>query len=129
MTDRPIVDMISKQWGFEKIIINNDKYCGKLLYLVKNKHTSLHYHKIKDETLYVHSGKLKIYCSEKINDVKKIMLSSSINPFENMNQITLNAGDAIRIFPMHVHQIYAVEDTKLYEFSNAYDVDDVMKIV
>lgn len=129
MIDRPVVDMISKHWGFEKIIINSDKYCGKLLYLVKNKHTSLHYHKTKEETLYVHSGKLKVCCSEETNDTKKIILSSSVNPFENMEQITLNAGDAIRIFPMHIHQIYAVEDTKLYEFSNAYDTDDAIKIM
>lgn len=129
MISRPIVDMVSKQWGFEKIIINSDKYCGKLLYLVKNKHTSLHYHKIKDETLYVHSGKVKVYCSEEVNDMKKVMLLTNVNPLENMEQITLNTGDAIRIFPMHIHQIYAVEDTKLYEFSNVNDTDDAIKVM
>ena len=40
---------VPKGWGFEKWIVNKPEYCGKLLYFVKGKRCSWHYHKIKDE--------------------------------------------------------------------------------
>ena len=31
------IKFVPKGWGFEKWIVNSEKYCGKLLYLVKGK--------------------------------------------------------------------------------------------
>ena len=31
------IKFISKGWGFEKWIVNKEEYCGKLLYLAKDK--------------------------------------------------------------------------------------------
>ena len=56
--------MVPKGWGFEKWIVNNEKYCGKILYIVKDRKCSWHYHKIKDETFYVQSGKIILYHSK-----------------------------------------------------------------
>ena len=47
--------VVPKGWGFEKWIVNNEKYCGKLLYFIKDRKCSWHYHKIKDETFYIQS--------------------------------------------------------------------------
>ena len=52
--------IVPKGWGFEKWIVNNEKYCGKILYIVKDHKCSWHYHKIKDETFYVQSGKIEL---------------------------------------------------------------------
>ena len=58
------INFVPKGWGFEKWIVNCDKYCGKLLYFVKDRRCSWHYHKIKDEVFYVQSGKILVKYSE-----------------------------------------------------------------
>ena len=55
--DLPI-KYVPKGWGFEKWIVNCSEYCGKLLYFVKGKKCSWHYHKLKDEVFYIQSGKV-----------------------------------------------------------------------
>ena len=55
------VKFVSKGWGYEKWIVNCEKYCGKILFLAKGKKCSWHYHRKKDEVFYVQSGAIKIY--------------------------------------------------------------------
>ena len=43
------IKFVPKGWGFEKWIVNNEEYCGKLLYFAKGKRCSWHYHVLKDE--------------------------------------------------------------------------------
>ena len=52
------IHFVPKGWGFEKWIVNCEEYCGKVLYFVKGKRCSWHYHKLKDEVFYVQSGKI-----------------------------------------------------------------------
>ena len=61
---------VPKGWGFEKWIVNNEEYCGKLLYLVKGKRCSWHYHILKDEVFYVQSGKVVVKYSDE-DDIDK----------------------------------------------------------
>lgn len=73
--------IVPKGWGFEKWIVNNEKYCGKILYMVKDYKCSWHYHKLKDETFYVQSGKIILYYSTTDTDIKranKVVLSQGI---------------------------------------------------
>ena len=53
-----LVKHVPKGWGYEKWIVNNEKYCGKLLFFEKGKKCSWHYHKLKHETFYLHSGRI-----------------------------------------------------------------------
>ena len=55
------IKYVPKGWGYEKWIVNNEMYCGKLLFIEKGKRCSWHYHKIKDETFYLQSG--LIFCT------------------------------------------------------------------
>ena len=50
------IKFVPKGWGFEKWIVNCEEYCGKLLYIIKGKKCSWHFHKLKDEVFYVQSG-------------------------------------------------------------------------
>jgi len=53
-----------KTWGFEHWFVNNEKYCGKLLYVRQNEWSSkgkYHYHKEKDETFFVIDGDLLLH--------------------------------------------------------------------
>ena len=55
------IKYVPKGWGYEKWIANCEKYCGKLLFIAKDKQCSWHYHKLKDEVFFVQSGKIKLY--------------------------------------------------------------------
>ena len=70
------IKFVPKGWGFEKWIHNSELYCGKLLYFVKGKKCSWHYHKLKDEVFYVQSGRIKVYFgdSDDINEANTCIL-------------------------------------------------------
>ena len=53
------IEIYPKVWGEEHWIVNKE-YCGKKLVLKKGFRCSMHFHKIKDETFYVISGKVLI---------------------------------------------------------------------
>jgi len=110
------IKYVSKGWGFEKWIVNCDKYCGKLLYFVKGKKCSWHYHKLKDETFYVQSGKilLKYYDEDDIAYAHEIILSP---------------GDKFHIYRGLRHQMTALQDTELFEFSTKHLDEDSYRII
>ncbi|MEM4524736.1 MAG: sugar phosphate nucleotidyltransferase, partial [Methanothermobacter sp.] len=45
-----------KPWGYEKILINTNKYLTKELFIKEDYRTSFHYHTKKDETMYIIKG-------------------------------------------------------------------------
>tara|TARA_A100001391_G_C4952604_1_gene247631 strand:- start:25 stop:372 length:348 start_codon:yes stop_codon:yes gene_type:complete len=105
------MQFVPKGWGFEKWIVNNDEYCGKLLYFVKGKRCSWHFHKLKDEVFYVQSGKVQV-------------LYSDDDSIESALSLVLSKGDNFHVYRGLRHQIIALEDTELFEFSTThYDSD------
>ena len=70
------IKFVPKGWGFEKWIVNCEQYCGKLLYIVKGKRCSWHYHKLKDEVFYIQSGRVLLSYSEEddLENAKKVLL-------------------------------------------------------
>ena len=102
---------VKKGWGYEKWIVNKEEYCGKLLFFNSGKRCSWHYHKLKDEVFYIQSGKVLIKYSEEDN------LGSA-------NEVVLGPGDNFHVYRGLRHQILALEDTELFEFSTThYDSD------
>lgn len=123
------ITIVSKNWGFEKIIYNQ-QYCGKLLYIVKNKNTSLHYHNSKDETFYIAKGKVFVYYSSELVKIKEMVgegLEAEV--FEILSKITLDPGDSFHMPPKTVHQIIAIEDTELFEFSTRHLDSDSHRLI
>jgi len=140
--DQPDIKFVPKGWGFEKFIINSDKYCGKLLYFVKGKRCSLHYHKIKDETFYVAKGKMKLYFGDNAANIEqlvavipgpeavlKLTAVHTLCGTGNLREVILKQGDNFRIPVNRVHQMVAMEDTELYEFSTMHMDDDSYRII
>lgn len=103
-----------KGWGHELWIENNDLYCGKMLHFNKGKMCSLHYHKLKTETMHLQSGHLQI---KFIDDTKGEYYVVDMFPGDN---VFIPAGT--------VHQIAAVEDSDLYEFSTTHRDSDSYRI-
>jgi len=110
------IKFVPKGWGFEKWIVNCEKYCGKLLYFAKGKRCSWHYHKIKDEVFYIQSGKLLVKFSDHDN-------------LENANEIILERGDNFHVYTGMRHQMVALEDTELFEFSTQHFDSDSHRII
>ena len=110
------IDIVSKGWGFEKVICNSQEYCGKLLYFIKGKKCSWHYHKLKDETFYIQSGKILL----KYYDEDDIAFA---------NEVILNKGDKFHIYRGLRHQMLALEDTELFEFSTQHFDDDSYRVI
>ena len=109
-------DIHLKGWGYEKWIVNKPEYCGKLLYFNKGKKCSWHYHKLKDETFYIGSGEIKLFYGN--SDL-----------IEEANIINLKQGDKFHIYPGLRHQMLAVENTELYEFSTEHFEYDSYRII
>ena len=109
------IKFVPKGWGFEKWIVNCDKYCGKLLYFAKGKRCSWHYHKIKDEVFYIQSGKILVKFSDE-DDLSKAQ------------EVVLSRGDNFHVHVGHRHQMIALEDTELFEFSTQHFDSDSHRI-
>ena len=110
------IKFVSKGWGFEKWIVNCEEYCGKLLYFVKGKRCSWHYHKLKDEVFYVQEGSILVKYSD--ND-----------DLEKANSVILHKGDNFHVYRGLRHQMLALEDTEVFEFSTQHFDDDSIRIV
>tara|TARA_A100001515_G_scaffold140739_1_gene136800 strand:+ start:322 stop:696 length:375 start_codon:yes stop_codon:yes gene_type:complete len=106
---------VSKGWGYEKWIVNKKDYCGKLLFFNKGKQCSWHYHKKKDEVFYLQSGKMIVRYSE------------GDNP-ETAEEIILEPGQNFYVPPLLRHQMYALEDSELMEFSTQHFDEDSFRV-
>ena len=109
---------VEKGWGSEEWIVNNEKYCGKLLRIEKDKKTSWHYHKIKDEVMYVHTGKVKIIHGNR----------EDINHW-NTKEVILFEGESFHIPTGLIHQIIGLEYTELFEFSTEHFDSDSYRVI
>ena len=88
------MEIIKKPWGNEEVIEINDKYVLKKLTMLKGHRCSLQYHKFKRETIYVLSGKLKIYTGKSKN---------------NLTAKTYNPQETITLPPGLIHRMEGVE--------------------
>ena len=109
------IKFVPKGWGFEKWIVNCEQYCGKLLYFVKGKKCSWHYHKIKDEVFYVQSGKI-------------LVRYSYLDDPQIDKEVILVPGDNFHVYVGLRHQMEAIEDTELFEFSTQHFDSDSHRI-
>ncbi len=100
-----------KPWGFELLFAETDVYIGKILFIKQGHRLSLHYHKKKDETLYIHQGQA----------------SMEIETFGEMSRMLANPGYSVRILPGIKHRIAAMEDTFIFEVSTP-QLEDVVRV-
>jgi mannose-6-phosphate isomerase-like protein (cupin superfamily) len=51
---------VEKGWGHELIWATNDRYCGKMMHFNTGARFSMHFHREKEETWYIQSGKFVV---------------------------------------------------------------------
>ncbi len=103
---------IKKGWGKEILMTNTEKYCGKLLYVEKGKRSDMHFHRKKDKTFYVLSGKILMEIWKENEDIEKMM----------------GEGDSVRIKPKQTHRFNGLEDSVMIEISTPDGCNDYYKI-
>lgn len=113
---RQPVRIVPKGWGREVWIANNDLYCGKILEIRKGKRCSLHYHQIKNETFFLRAGRMLVRVKEQAD-------GDVVEEFE------MAPGDCMDVPTGLVHQMVALEDCELYEFSTQHFDSDSHRLV
>ena len=109
------IKFVSKGWGYEKWIANGPEYCGKLLFLAKGKKCSWHYHVLKDEVFYVQSGAVELVYGTDDDKSKGTI-------------VVLAQGDKFHMARGTRHQMYALQDTELFEFSTQHSDSDSHRV-
>jgi mannose-6-phosphate isomerase len=106
-----IVKRVPKPWGYEIWWATTDRYVGKILHINAGHALSLQYHNIKDETIYLYSGKL----------LYEIEVNGELTKRE------LGPGDTVHVSPKTVHRMTAIEDSDVFEVSTP-ELDDVVRL-
>jgi len=103
---------VDKPWGHELIWAHTDRYVGKILVIEAGKRLSLQRHEIKDESILVLSGRLRLYLEGDDGTVRAE---------------ELGAGAARRVETGRIHRYEAIERCELIEVSTP-ELDDVVRL-
>jgi len=103
---------VDKPWGHEDIWAETDRYVGKILAIRAGKRLSLQYHEVKDESIRVIRGRLRL---ELENDAGELETEE------------LGPGESRRIATGRRHRFSAIEDCELVEVSSP-ELDDVVRV-
>ncbi|HEY8133625.1 MAG TPA: cupin domain-containing protein [Thermoanaerobaculia bacterium] len=105
------VKRVPKPWGYELIFARTGRYVGKILHINRGECLSLQYHEMKEETLFVVRGELRL----------------TIESEGDRRQLALRSGQAFHIPPRLIHRMEAMEDTDVAEVSTP-ELDDVVRL-
>ena len=102
---------VEKPWGYEVRWAITDRYVGKIIHVNRGHALSLQYHNVKDETIYLWSGRLKFEI-----EVDGKLTARDMRP-----------GEAVHVTPKTVHRMTAIEDSDIFEVSTP-ELTDVVRI-
>jgi mannose-6-phosphate isomerase-like protein (cupin superfamily) len=102
---------VDKPWGHELHWAITERYVGKVLHVKAGHALSLQYHKIKDETIFLWTGKLLFEIQRGDELVKREM----------------RPGESVHITPRTIHRMTAIEDSDIFEVSTP-ELDDVVRL-
>lgn len=106
------VKHVTKPWGSEEIWAHTPRYVGKILYINPHSKLSLQFHKHKEETIRVLSGRLFLH-----HEVNK-----------NLTVTEMIEGDTFHIPTNTVHRFEARDEpVQLLEVSTS-ELDDVVRL-
>jgi mannose-6-phosphate isomerase len=104
---------VDKPWGYELIFAQTEAYVGKVLFVKAGESLSLQFHRQKDESWLIQSGRAKL----ELGSAGETMLKVEV----------VAAGACFRFRPGTVHRVTALEDTTIIEVSTA-ELDDIVRL-
>lgn len=102
---------VEKPWGYELIWAHTERYVGKVLHIKEGEKLSLQYHRQKDETIHVWSGRLLLVVDEGHGLIER----------------ELKPGESYRVVPGTTHRMIALSDCDVLEASTP-ELDDVVRL-
>jgi mannose-6-phosphate isomerase-like protein (cupin superfamily) len=106
------VQKVDKPWGYELAFAATDRYSGKVIFVRAGEQLSLQFHREKDETIYVQSGRAEFEIGE---------------PGGTLDIEIVGPGRAFHLAAGTVHRVRALEDTVLFEVSTP-ETEDVVRL-
>ncbi|HEV8402471.1 MAG TPA: hypothetical protein VGQ31_05500 [Candidatus Limnocylindrales bacterium] len=103
---------VDKPWGHELIWAVTDRYVGKVLVIEAGRRLSLQRHLVKDESILVTTGRLRLYLED---DAGTVQVEELV------------AGDHRHVPTGRIHRYEAIERTELMEVSTP-ELDDVVRL-
>ena len=103
---------VEKPLGHELIWAHTEHYVGKILVIETGRRLSLQRHEIKDETILVMSGRLRLF----LEDDDGVVRASELGP-----------GEFRRVKTGRIHRYEAIERCELVEVSTP-ELDDVIRL-
>ena len=105
------ITRVEKPWGYELHWAKTERYVGKIIHVNAGHALSLQYHNLKDETIYLQSGKLLFEIHHGPDVITREMLP----------------GERVHIAPKTVHRMTAIEDSDIFEVSTP-ELHDVVRL-
>lgn len=102
---------VDKPWGYELHWAKTERYVGKIIHVDAGHALSLQYHRVKDETILVWSGRIRFETGQGDSRVAREM----------------GPGESVHIAPGTVHRMTALEPTDIFEVSTP-ELDDVVRL-
>jgi mannose-6-phosphate isomerase-like protein (cupin superfamily) len=103
---------VEKPWGHELIWAYTDRYVGKILVIETGQRLSLQKHEVKDETILVLSGRLRLTLEDDGGTVR----TEDLGP-----------GEARHVPTGRIHRYASIERCELIEVSTP-ELDDVIRL-
>jgi len=97
-----------KVWGGERWLVNDERYCSKLLFTHKNHKVSYHCHKIKHETFIVLKGMILMQLGD--------------------DEFIMEEGDAVEVPQNVYHSWTGVTDATILEVSTQHFEEDSYRL-
>jgi mannose-6-phosphate isomerase-like protein (cupin superfamily) len=105
---------VEKPWGHELWWARTERYVGKILHVKKGESLSLQYHRVKDETILIQSGRL-------------LFETRAAGEEGELRKIEMNPGDVFHITPGTLHRMTGITDCDILEVSTP-ELDDVVRL-
>lgn len=112
MTQNGVPRRVDKPWGYELIWAHTEHYVGKILHVNAGHALSLQYHDVKDETMHLLRGRMRLVIGKSVDALETIELAE---------------GESVRIRPHTVHRVEAITDVDILEASTPH-LDDVVRL-
>ena len=103
---------VEKPWGYELLWAHTGRYVGKILHVEAGQALSYQFHRIKEETIYVLAGRLRVHYAHE---------------GEEPRVVELGAGSVFHVRTGLRHRFEGGESVDLLEASTP-ELDDVVRL-
>lgn len=100
---------VPQPWGWEMLWTLTPRYASKILFIRRGREIALQYHRTKEESFLVRSGRLIFVLEDRRGDLREIWLEP---------------GDSQHVPAGRRHGVIALEDSEVFEVSTP-EIDDV----